>query len=634
MAASCAASSVCACGPGWVTAAISAAGDARALRCELTRQRRRLGLLPGGRHRVVAPDRGAAQPQLAHGADHGHLPRALGNLPGSVHEVQAHRVDAVRDDARRAFAAPACALNAGRELHAGHERRDGRRVGRDDLERDRRRRRERVRDLERVVGAVPVGRDHRGGERERRCQRDRGHGRGPERGEQGPGALAGGVARIEAIGELRPRRDDGAVGPRPVPGPGDVAPAPAVARDRLAPRIEHGQRPARAAEDARTEGDRGEHAALVRPELRRSRARIDDLGRSDGLRRSGDRVELGIDERARAVGRERVAMAADDAEARALAGGIAIVAPRYQRRAAERIDVRDVEPPRDELRQGVAGRSGERSAAAVADHRDADAARVESAGLRADHRFVDPPCTPFEDPPVGVDQEVVANVVPAVRAHVVGVDRADDRGDVRGRIAVGRVGVMDEHHLGGGRVAGLGSLQRLVGAPARTRHDLGLIGRRLQRAQRPQRAPVGRHERDPDAPDGTANAQLQRVAAGKPDRLGVADRAPFAGIEPGPARPCRAGAPRPYVDGDAGQGAPARAEQVERERCPLRRQDVNARRARRIDLQLAVASGERPRPPARAPAARAARAGSGSGHASPLRLRERSPRPSHAIGRV
>src|SRR5205823_1920468 len=68
------------------------------------------------------------------------------------------------------------------------------------------------------------------------------------------------------------------------------------------------------------------------------------------------------------------------------------------------------------------------------------------------------------DPAPGVDQEVVADVVPAVALHVVGVDRPH-RG---GGVGIGPVGrrhrVVDEQ-LGDGGVLLVVFADRLVGAP-------------------------------------------------------------------------------------------------------------------------------------------------------------------------
>ena len=72
----------------------------------------------------------------------------------------------------------------------------------------------------------------------------------------------------------------------------------------------------------------------------------------------------------------------------------------------------------------------QRRADAVADVGDADAAGVEAERLGADHVARDPAVAALPDLAEAVDEVVVADVVPAVRLHVVGVDRAEDRWDV------------------------------------------------------------------------------------------------------------------------------------------------------------------------------------------------------------
>ena len=225
---------------------------------------------------------------------------------------------------------------------------------------------------------------------------------------------------------------------------------------------------------------------------------------------------------------------------------------------------------------------------AVADHGDAHAAGVEALGVRADDRSVDASAAALVDAAVGVDQEVVANVVPAVRAHVVGVDRADDRGHVAGRVAVRRVGVMHEDHAHRVGVARGRPAHRLVRAPPGPRDDGRLTRRRRQRPHGAQRAASGRHERDVHPP-GSAHPHLEQPAAREPDRLGMADRPAAVGLQPGPARPGARARARAHLDLGAGAGGPASAQQIEREWGSLHRQDVQAGGAGRAQRELAVA---------------------------------------------
>ena len=115
---------------------------------------------------------------------------------------------------------------------------------------------------------------------------------------------------------------------------------------------------------------------------------------------------------------------------------------------------------------------------------------------------------------------------------------------------------------------------------------------------------------------GPAHAHLQQPAAREPDRLGVADRPAAVGLQPGPARPGARARARAHLDRRAGPGAPARAQQVERERRALHRQDVQAGGAGRAQRELAVARVRR-----RAAGAAAAAGASSRNAASPSSAR-------------
>ena len=104
----------------------------------------------------------------------------------------------------------------------------------------------------------------------------------------------------------------------------------------------------------------------------------------------------------------------------------------------------------------------------------------------------------------------------------------------------------------------------------------------------PEWAAVGRDERDPH-PRHTPDAHLQPSTAGEPDRLGVAHRAAGVGFQSRPRRPASRARPRAHLHGCAGPSAPARAQQVERERRALHGQDMSARGAGRAQRELAVA---------------------------------------------
>ena len=154
------ASSVCACGPGSSDRPRSAPRATRALRCELTGHRRRAASAA----RRPSPRRCADRARLSRSLRTARItvtsPVRSRDLPGSVHEVQAHRVDAVRDDAggpsppqRALWRRPESCTPATRVAAVVPSARDTSSVTAAGA-------RERVADLERVVGSVPVGRDH------------------------------------------------------------------------------------------------------------------------------------------------------------------------------------------------------------------------------------------------------------------------------------------------------------------------------------------------------------------------------------------------------------------------------------------------------------------------------------------
>ncbi len=95
---------------------------------------------------------------------------------------------------------------------------------------------------------------------------------------------------------------------------------------------------------------------------------------------------------------------------------------------------------------------------------------VEAVGVRAEDGPVDAALAALEDGAALVDEEVVADVVPAVDLGVVRVDAAHDRRGLRAVVVVGAVGVVHEHRLHVGVVLeGRGSSTRP--RPSRTRGD-------------------------------------------------------------------------------------------------------------------------------------------------------------------
>ena len=152
------------------------------------------------------------------------------------------------------------------------------------------------------------------------------------------------------------------------------------------------------------------------------------------------------------------------------------------------------------------------------EHGDPDAARVEPLRVGADDVLDQAPAAALEDPAVLVDEVVVADVVPAVREHVVALDAAHDGRRLRRRIAVRPRRVVHDRELEAVRERRLRPHDGLVGAPARTPGDRRLIGpQRRLRGRRGQRrvgrSRLARDEERPQARDGPGDAVLDRRRA-------------------------------------------------------------------------------------------------------------------------
>ena len=147
------------------------------------------------------------------------------------------------------------------------------------------------------------------------------------------------------------------------------------------------------------------------------------------------------------------------------------VAGRLPAERRQRIDMREIELPRQQLLERAPRRRADPRRVVVAEHGDADRAGVEAHRVRADHRPVDSAVPPFEDLAVLVDEEVVADVVPAVRDDVVDLDPAHDRGRLRRRVRVRAGGVVDDREVHGVEVLRRRTADLLVRAPGGARDD-------------------------------------------------------------------------------------------------------------------------------------------------------------------
>ena len=246
-----------------------------------------------------------------------------------------------------------------------------------------------------------------------------------------------------------------------------------LVRDRDAPRKRRRQLP-------------GEAEELPDLALHERRVQLRPAGRCDAL---GDRRDLGVEGVARALGEVRVAVPRDHAQVHGDPARKLLVAAREHVHERERIDVRHVQPPGEQLDERRARGRRDADRAVVADQGDPGRAVVETERVGADDRLVDPAVAALEDLAVLVDEEVVADVVPAVALHVVDVVPAHDRRRLGRRVVVRVDGVVDQDEAERGRVDGtLVAPDRLVGAPRLPRDD----GRRARDAEPPRGDPLDR----------------------------------------------------------------------------------------------------------------------------------------------
>ncbi len=262
-----------------------------------------------------------------------------------------------------------------------------------------------------------------------------------------------------------------------------------------------------------------------------------------------------------------------------------------------------------------------------AELRDPGRGSVVALRLGADDGLVDATGTALEDLPVAVDEEVVADVAPAVLVAVIAADRQHDGGAVLRRVGVRVDGVVHEAdlHLAVGRRR---ARPALVGAPRLARDDRGrpaAAGRRAglgsrrrpgDHGERPVRRPpqggaqpVGRgrgagrvDEPRAQAARPAAHAQLVGVGAAGPDRLG-ARAARVVGGHGGPRSPApvRGAHADPRRMLRAGGRAPVQPDEIEalrrahdRRSPPAVARALPALRVERL-LELHGARDERPR---------------------------------------
>ena len=237
-------------------------------------------------------------------------------------------------------------------------------------------------------------------------------------------------------------------------------------------------------------------------------------------------LELRVEQVSRAARQAGVAVAGDGPQLHRHPRPPALAAVRNVRERRDRIDVGEVETPGDQpLERLHRGRRRFRRLE-VADQRDSDAPGVEPERVRADHVARDAAVPPLVDAAEAVDEEVVADVVPAVRPYVVDVDPAHDGGGLVGRVGVRRRRVVDDDEPDRRGILRVIPAEELVAAPSSPRHDRRRAGHR----EAAQRLVL---DRAPDVPRPqpghvTAHAVLQRVGGARPGRVRVVRRLPGA----------------------------------------------------------------------------------------------------------
>ena len=243
----------------------------------------------------------------------------------------------------------------------------------------------------------------------------------------------------------------------------------------------------------------------------------------------------------------------------------------------------DVEPPRQQGRQGVPRLLRHRQRAVLAEQGDADRPGVEPLRVGADHVPLDPAVAALEDLAEAVDEEVVADVVPAVPLDVVELDRPHDRRRLGGAVPIRAGRVVHEREPQDGRERGLGAPDLLVRVPAAPRHDGGRAGL-LELASGDAR---GR------APDEEGAQPRHLAAEAVLDSVGGADPPRVAEV-PGAGAGTLGGARVGTVLGLGRRVGPTTPAAGERAGAELHRAAADPVQADEVELRRRLVRGERP----------------------------------------
>ena len=201
---------------------------------------------------------------------------------------------------------------------------------------------------------------------------------------------------------------------------------------------------------------------------------------------------------------------------------VALAAAGDEREERRRIDVREVELPRDDARDRVERCSGRLRAPVRPEERNPDRAGVEAEGVSADDVPVDASVAPLVDRAEAVDEKVVADVVPAVPLDVEQLDAPHDRRRLRPRVVVLARRVMDDRESDRRRIARRSTSDRLVRVPACPRYERRLPGQGHRRRSAVGNTNLGApDEARPNARDAADASGLDPVRV--PDPPGVAD---------------------------------------------------------------------------------------------------------------
>ena len=213
---------------------------------------------------------------------------------------------------------------------------------------------------------------------------------------------------------------------------------------------------------------RGRGRELVDPARAHGQAQAGGGGQLGGA--LPQRGQLGVERLAGAGGRVAVAMSRDALEDYGTPSREAVRRPsgRGDGDLSLGRDAVQRQLPRQHPAECLEGRRPRTLRGMGANHGHSRRDGVVALGLRPDHRLVDPAGAALENLAVTIDEQLIADVVPAKHIAVVVLDRAHDRARLLGLVVVCGDGVMDEREL---HLAVLRRRARGLRGPHRPRDD-------------------------------------------------------------------------------------------------------------------------------------------------------------------